>query len=585
MCQTLYFEKHYMISASPMKVDITHGVYHVMQNALEKQQVGITSLGILYALLLEEEYRAAIWLGELGIGCSQIAEKFPRDVSLEEINGVIGGNIQNAAEISSQFHFFLDGDEVYFVFTEPDLAAALFMALQRLHDVLPQVLLSTEHLLYVLSLEEGEVGNFLRSRNLTPDRIFDQICRLENVDVSEPEIISVSWDDINEKSENRDPDTSEQSKKTRLNAESATIYRILDASANRAMEAARVLEDYARFGLDDEPLVKTIKQMRHDLAFALRKLPHEARFASRDTLADVGTSIEGTGEYRRTSLADVLGANFSRLQESLRSLEEYGKLASRSTLARTAEQLRYQSYTLQKSMLITQDMTGNIDQTASRMSPILPELKKRLEEACLYVLIDCRDTEAGFVELAQAVISGGADVIQLRDKKADDLLLLQRARLLRDLTAGTSTLMIVNDRPDLAVLCAADGVHVGQEELPPREVRKLIGLAKNMLIGVSTHSLEQAVQALADGADYIGVGPVFPSTTKQFDAFPGIDFLKQIAANISLPAFAIGGIGPENLQQVIDAGVRRIAVQSVVTESPDPAVTCRELKKALPRQL
>ena len=576
-----------------MRIDITHGVYHVLQNAnryrkidgdiQNSEAVGTTSLGVLLALLAEQEYRAAIWLGEFGIEPLMVGEQWPYKI-FEPGNGEPAQNTGMAREITTVFHFFLDDDEVLLAPAEQDLSAALYFAVQKLYDILPQVILSTEHLLYVLSLEEGEIGQFLRNRNLTPEHIFEQIRQQESIDLPEPEALDMIWDEINGHNEKI---TINQQAATRPCTETA-VYRILDASANRAMEAARVIEDYVRFALDDEPLVQSVKQMRHTLASALRELPRAERFASRDTDADVGTNIEGANEYHRMSMADVLGANFSRLQESLRSLEEFGKMlpqqTSQPSLARTAEQLRYCSYTLQKNVLLARETLGeSFKQTPQSAAPLLA-LKERIDSACLYVLVDCLGSEDEFIALVRAVFAGGADVIQLRDKDVDDCVLLQRAKLLRKLTANTPTLMIVNDRPDIAMLCAADGVHVGQEELPPREVEKLISLGKkapDMLIGVSTHNIEQAMLAVTDGADYIGVGPVFPSSTKQFAAFPGLDFLQQIAMQIPLPAFAIGGINGDNLQQVIDTGIRRIAVQSVVTESPDPAATCQQLKNLL----
>jgi thiamine-phosphate pyrophosphorylase len=127
---------------------------------------------------------------------------------------------------------------------------------------------------------------------------------------------------------------------------------------------------------------------------------------------------------------------------------------------------------------------------------------------------------------------------------------------------------IMNDRPDLAALAKADGVHVGQEELEIRDVRRIVG--PRMLVGVSTHNIEQAREAVRGGADYIGCGPTFPSDTKHFDHFPGLDFLREVAAEqVSIPAFAIGGITLENLAQVLSTGFRRIAVSRALSCAED----------------
>jgi thiamine-phosphate pyrophosphorylase len=170
-------------------------------------------------------------------------------------------------------------------------------------------------------------------------------------------------------------------------------------------------------------------------------------------------------------------------------------------------------------------------------------------------------------------------VLQLRDKRLADRELLERARQLRALTRGTPTLFILNDRPDLAELADADGVHVGQEELAIAEVRRILGPQR--LIGVSTHSLDQARQAVLDGADYIGCGPTFPSETKAFAGFPGPELLRQVAAEITLPAFAIGGITLENLPAVLQTGFRRIAVSGAITSAAEPDQQVRRLLACL----
>jgi thiamine-phosphate pyrophosphorylase len=139
--------------------------------------------------------------------------------------------------------------------------------------------------------------------------------------------------------------------------------------------------------------------------------------------------------------------------------------------------------------------------------------------------------------------------------------------------------MIMNDRPDLALLSRANGVHVGQDELVVRDVKRIVG--GQMLIGVSTHTIEQARQAVQDGANYIGCGPTFPSSTKQFEHFPGLDFLRQVAAEIALPAFAIGGITTANLSLVLATGFKRIAVGGAIAAASDIGAEATRFLKAL----
>src|SRR5262249_35337637 len=138
----------------------------------------------------------------------------------------------------------------------------------------------------------------------------------------------------------------------------------------------------------------------------------------------------------------------------------------------------------------------------------------------------------------------------------------------------------VNDRPDVARLVEADGVHLGQDDLPVKEARRLVG--PDALVGVSTHDLAQLRQAILDGADYVGVGPVFASGTKDFAGLAGLEYVRAAAAETSLPAFAIGGIGPGNVEMVVASGARRVAVSGSVARSDDPRAAAAALRRALP---
>lgn len=265
-------------------------------------------------------------------------------------------------------------------------------------------------------------------------------------------------------------------------------------------------------------------------------------------------------EFRRASLGDVLTANQKRVEQSLRCLEEYSKPLDSAVAARI-EQLRYRAYTLARAVVTTE------------------RSRQRLADSRLYVLVDAGRDERALRALVQQLVAAGVHLLQLRDKQLADRDLLERARQVRQLTRGTSTLFIMNDRPDLAALADADGVHVGQEELQVSDVRAIVGSKR--LIGVSTHSIEQARAAVLDGADYLGCGPVFPSETKSFDQFPGIDFLRQVAAEISIPAFAIGGITAETLPQVIEAGISRVAVAGAVANATEPEHVVRRILEHL----
>jgi thiamine-phosphate pyrophosphorylase len=207
-------------------------------------------------------------------------------------------------------------------------------------------------------------------------------------------------------------------------------------------------------------------------------------------------------------------------------------------------------------------------------------VRERLRISRLYVLADGRNDAAEFERLLVGLVESRVDIVQLRDKRMPDRQLIARARLLREITRGTDTLFVMNDRPDLALLADADGVHVGQDELSVEDVRRIVG--SDRLIGVSTHSIEQARQAVLDGADYLGCGPTFPSSTKDFAQFAGLEFLKQVAAELTAPAFAIGGVCIENLPDVLEAGFRRIAVSAAITQSADSRESAQQLLAAIP---
>jgi thiamine-phosphate pyrophosphorylase len=350
---------------------------------------------------------------------------------------------------------------------------------------------------------------------------------------------------------------------------SAPLFRILDASLNRATEGLRVVEDYARFALDDRFLTGEAKTLRHDLAAAATAFPSLDRHAARDTVHDVGTGLTTPAEHARSDMWAVCLASLKRTEQSLRSLEEYAKLTD-PAFAQSMESLRYRLYTLEKALDVGR--SG----------------RERLEYVRLCVLVDGCASIGEFEWLVAALVEAGVCMIQLRDKRLDDRALLSRARLLISLTRSQppaepgaadvlqrGTLAIINDRADIAVAADADGVHVGQEDLPVKEVRTIVGT--RMLIGVSTHSIEQARAAVLDGANYLGAGPTFASQTKSFEAFAGLDFLRSVSAEIRLPTFAIGGITTVNLPDVLSTGISRVAVGSAVTGTVEPASAAREL--------
>jgi thiamine-phosphate pyrophosphorylase len=341
-------------------------------------------------------------------------------------------------------------------------------------------------------------------------------------------------------------------------ATDSRVLRVIDASLNRASEGLRVVEDYARFVLDDAHLSRLAKELRHKLA-GTTPAPLE-RLAARETLADVGAAISTASELERADAWSVCLASLERTQQALRSLEEFGKTLD-PALGAAFEGLRYRTYTLAKALGATAAVV------------------ERLADVRLYALVDGRESVDEFERFVQTLCEAGVHAIQLRDKMLNDRELVGRARTMVAVCRRHGVVSIVNDRPDIALAAGADGIHVGQDELSVKDCRSVVG--PRGLVGVSTHSIEQARAAVLDGADYLGVGPTFPSTTKSFDHFPGLELVRQVAAEISLPAFAIGGITQENAGGVVAAGLRRVAVGGAVTGARDLAATVRLLKEAL----
>ncbi|MCZ2341413.1 MAG: thiamine phosphate synthase [Bacteroidales bacterium] len=338
--------------------------------------------------------------------------------------------------------------------------------------------------------------------------------------------------------------------------------RIVDANGNRAREAIRVIEDYCRFVLNHRALASQMKSLRHRLADAVARLPGSLLLMTRDTLGDVGTTITTEAEYHRESLACVATANLKRLQEALRSVEEYGKILD-PDFARLIEPLRYETYTLERELLIV----------------AAGDRRAQLAHARLYLLIAERNCAFSLERTIQEAAEGGVDVVQLREKKLPDAELRKRAAAVRRWTRDAGVLFIVNDRPDIARLVEADGVHLGQDDLSVADARKIVG--PDLLIGVSTHNPRQVQTATTAGADYLGVGPTFPSRTKSFSEYPGLPFVQAATTVATLPAFILGGINATNIAEVIAAGGQRVAVSAAITTSPQPREAAQSLRAAL----
>jgi thiamine-phosphate pyrophosphorylase len=332
------------------------------------------------------------------------------------------------------------------------------------------------------------------------------------------------------------------------------VYRILDANLDRAREGLRIIEEWCRFGLNNSSMAGECKHLRQQVASW-----HTAELrAARDTAGDIGTDLSHPQEEQRSGIKSVLQANFCRVQEAFRVLEEYGKLYH-SSMGKAFKEMRYQVYTLETNLM------GY-------------ERHQLLWRSRLYLVTSPSDH---LLETVEAALKGGLTLVQYRDKNTDDTVRLEQATQLRELCHSYGALFIMNDRVDLALAVDADGVHLGQQDMPIAVARQLLGPQR--LIGRSTTNAQEMQKAITEGADYIGVGPVYETPTKAGKAAAGLEYVRYAQENSTIPWFAIGGIDPNNINDVIDSGAERVAVVRSLMQAEQPTLVTQYLLSQLHR--
>lgn len=346
----------------------------------------------------------------------------------------------------------------------------------------------------------------------------------------------------------------------------SSLVRLVDANVNRASEGLRVLEDIARFSLSDDLLARELKSLRHDLARITMPMGLDL-LSARDSIRDVGRESGIRAQGDRTLLSAVR-ANARRAEESLRVLEEIGRLTDSGVAIDSSgmERLRYSVYDLERRL------SGRISR-GMRASMVRG----------LYVVVDRQAIgERSPVEVAGNAIEGGASVIQLRDKVSDRAEVYREAVALNSLCVERDVLFVVNDCADVAIAAGAAGLHVGQRDLPLPVLRTILPI--ETIVGISCECEEDAVRAVAEGADYVAVGAVFPTAQKADHVLVGLDLLSTVRGRIgATPVVAIGGIGMENVADVMRAGADAIAVISAVTMQPDVRAAASALAEIIQR--
>jgi len=322
-----------------------------------------------------------------------------------------------------------------------------------------------------------------------------------------------------------------------------SLLRILDANLNRAREGLRVVEDLARFHRDDAPAAARLKEARHALDRLARPLAPEL-LRARDSRRDVGRNGDRPVDAAR-SPRELLAANLKRAGEALRVIEEVSK-GRAAALAREAHRIRFELYTIEKE---------------------LADPRRQLDAARLYVLLDPAVTRRPLARVAEEAVRGGADLLQLRQKPRPDAGLAREIR-----AAAGDALFIVNDDVAVALASGADGVHLGLEDLPIAEARRL-GAG---IIGATSHSLAEAKRAKAAGADYVSCGPMYATPLKPDLEPKGFTYLAGLKT-LGLPFFCIGGITRRNASPAL----RRAAVCAGVIAADDVAAAARAIRARL----
>jgi len=336
--------------------------------------------------------------------------------------------------------------------------------------------------------------------------------------------------------------------------------RIIDANLNRIGEGLRLLEDLARLMLNNASLTQQLKTMRHEILRGDWSF-NQQLLQSRNSEGDVGVDIEAFGEKKQRELPIMVVANARRVQESLRILEELSKVPD-TTLKLDPEkfkQARFALYTIEQTLLSKlsrQDKTKHLTR--------------------LYAIIDSQALKGrSHIEVASQLIRGGAKTIQLRDKLRSKGELLPIAQQLKNLCSEHTVLFIMNDYLDLALAAGTDGLHLGQKDLPISVARKLLPIDK--ILGCSATTVDQATAAESDGADYIAVGSIYPTSSKETAKVIGLERLRQIRQAVSLPLIAIGGITEENVAEVLAAGADSVAVISAILQAEDVEEAARQI--------
>ncbi len=323
------------------------------------------------------------------------------------------------------------------------------------------------------------------------------------------------------------------------------VLTAIDANINRTLEGLRVCEDIFRFDVRDR-ISEEIKSLRHQILDFTQFISSGELLDSRDIEADTQKFIDTPGELKRDNLADIFRSNIRRAAEALRALEEFSKLIAPSTSA-GFQKARFDVYNIEKRGC-----------ALIEKSYIL----KRFENS-VYAIIDSAFVPFDKVrETAEILALSGAGIIQLRMKNVPDAKFLEYAEYVSSVCRESNVIFIVNDRPDIASISGANGVHVGKSDIPLSKITGICG--GRMVKGISALNISEGERALSSAADYIALGPIYSTSSKNGIEIPGIGLepLRKICLHRVKPVVAIGGITSSNVRKVLDSGCSCIALIS-----------------------
>lgn len=345
------------------------------------------------------------------------------------------------------------------------------------------------------------------------------------------------------------------------------LYRVIDANINRASEGIRVLEDLSRFCFDDMSISEKLKRLRHGVRKSSSDMLGDL-IESRDSVNDVGLDISMNLRIdEKTSVIELAAANFKRVQEALRTIEENLKLAGKYDLSKTYELYRFNAYNTEKEFF----------------AAVFKKEKLGKMSRGLYCIISEEHPEGrSNIETAETMINAGAGIIQYRGGSKKTSEKYSECLKIREMTGSSGVVLIINGNVDIAMLVKADGVHIEQDYLPIEKVRELAG--DRMIIGVSAHTPDQAEEAVKRGADYITVGPICRTSSKEnVCGATWLEYIKYAVRAFKIPFVVTGDIGENNLDEVLACGAKCIALDSELAGAADMEEKIRRFKLKIER--